>query len=530
MTLQQNINRIQTTHIGSLPRPHDLLDLMKAKFAGQPVDQAALDKTTAVAVMNCVRKQVECGIDIVTDGEFSKPGFFTYIQERLEGYEARPGQKLLIFQKETAAFPEYYAQYFKEAMMGGTIVPIMPVVCTGPIKYRGERAVQRDIDNLKGAAKAAGIDNDHVFLPATAPSGVGINEHYKSDEEYFHAVAAALNKEYHAIIASGILLQVDDPFLPDIFMEPDLDQAQMKRRAEIYVEATNAALNGIPAERVRFHTCYGVNEGPRIFEAALADIIQYVLKINAGSYSFEGANPQTRARVPPVRDHQNSGRQSAVPGRDHARKQHCRASRDHRGANPALRQPGGARKRHGGCRLRILLPGSLQDRGPSDGRLGKIQGATAGSRYRQQEALERALTNTRREETMQRFAAFLLGAAVGTAPVLSAAAADHVTLGFMTSLSGPNASVGTEIRDGMQLAVDQLGGKIGGLPARVIIEDDQQKADVARQLAEKFVKSDKVDAVIGFSFSNLMLAVYRPLIDFADNRYQLKSGPVADRR
>jgi 5-methyltetrahydropteroyltriglutamate--homocysteine methyltransferase len=105
-------------------------------------------------------------------------------------------------------------------------------------------------------------------------------------------VAAALNKEYHAIIDSGILLQVDDPFLPDIFMEPALDQAQMKRRAEIYVEATNTALKGIPAERVRFHTCYGVNEGPRIFEAALADIIEYVLKIDAGSYSFEGANPR----------------------------------------------------------------------------------------------------------------------------------------------------------------------------------------------------------------------------------------------
>jgi 5-methyltetrahydropteroyltriglutamate--homocysteine methyltransferase len=292
MAVQQNTDRIQTTHIGSMPRPHDLLDLMKAKFADQPVDQTTLDAKIASAVMDCVRKQVECGIDIVTDGEFSKPGFFTYIQERLEGYESRPGQKLLLFQKETAAFPEYYAQYFKEAMMGGTIVPIVPVVCTGPIKYRGEKSVQRDIQNIKAAAKAAGIPNDHVFLPATAPSGVGINQYYKSDEEYFHAVADALSHEYRAIIDAGILLQVDDPFLPDIFMEPDLDQKQMKRRAEIYVEAINAALKGIPAERVRFHTCYGVNEGPRIFEAALADIIDYVLQINAGSYSFECANPR----------------------------------------------------------------------------------------------------------------------------------------------------------------------------------------------------------------------------------------------
>jgi 5-methyltetrahydropteroyltriglutamate--homocysteine methyltransferase len=292
MGLQQNRDHIQTTHIGSLPRPHDLLDLMKAKFAGQKIDQAALDAKIAAAVKECVRRQVECGVEIVTDGEFSKPGFFTYIQERLEGFEARPNQKLLLFQKEIAAFPEYYAQYFKEAMMGGTIVPIVPVVCTGPVKYRGEAPLRRDIDNIKAAATAAGVANDHVFLPATAPSGVGINEYYKTDEEYLHALAAELSKEYRAIVDSGILLQVDDPFLPDIFMEPDLDAAQMKRRAEIYVEAINTALAGIPAERVRFHTCYGINEGPRLFEAALADIIHYVLKINAGSYSFECANPR----------------------------------------------------------------------------------------------------------------------------------------------------------------------------------------------------------------------------------------------
>jgi 5-methyltetrahydropteroyltriglutamate--homocysteine methyltransferase len=292
MGLQQNRDHIQTTHIGSLPRPHDLLDLMKAKFAGQKINQAALDAKIAAAVKECVRRQVECGVEIVTDGEFSKPGFFTYIQERLEGFEARPNQKLLLFQKEIAAFPEYYAQYFKEAMMGGTIVPIVPVVCTGPVKYRGEAPLRRDIDNIKAAATAAGVANDHVFLPATAPSGVGINEYYKTDEEYFHALAAELSKEYRAIVDSGILLQVDDPFLPDIFMEPDLDSAQMKRRAEIYVEAINTALAGIPAERVRFHTCYGINEGPRLFEAALADIIHYVLKINAGSYSFECANPR----------------------------------------------------------------------------------------------------------------------------------------------------------------------------------------------------------------------------------------------
>jgi 5-methyltetrahydropteroyltriglutamate--homocysteine methyltransferase len=292
MTLQQNTDHIQTTHIGSLPRPHAVLDLMKAKFTGQPFDEAKFETLLAQAVNDVVRKQVDCGIEIVTDGEFSKPGFFTYIQERLEGFEARPGQKMKLFVQEVAAFPDYYKEYFKTAMMGGAVVALSPVVCVGPVKYRGEKFVRRDIANVKKAAAAAGVPDHHVFLPATAASGVGLNEYYKNDEEYFHALAAELGKEYRAIADAGILVQIDDPFLPDIFFEPDLDRAQMQRRAKIYVEATNAALKGIPPERVRFHTCYGINEGPRLYEAALADIIEYVLKINAGSYSFEAANPR----------------------------------------------------------------------------------------------------------------------------------------------------------------------------------------------------------------------------------------------
>jgi 5-methyltetrahydropteroyltriglutamate--homocysteine methyltransferase len=292
MALQQNTDRIQTTHIGSLPRPHRLLDAMKAKYSGQPHDPTAFQQALRVAVADVVRKQIDCGIDIVTDGEFSKPGFFTYIRERLEGFESRPNVKIKLFEQEVAAFPEYYEQYFKQAMMGGAIVSLGPVVCVGPVKYRGERLVQIDIDNVKAAAAAAGVANEHVFLPATAPSGVGINEYYKSDEDYFHALAAEMAKEYRAIVDAGVLVQIDDPFLPDIFFELGRDDSQKKRRAEIYVEAINTGLKGIPPERVRFHTCYGINEGPRIYEAALADIIEYVLKINAGSYSFEAANPR----------------------------------------------------------------------------------------------------------------------------------------------------------------------------------------------------------------------------------------------
>ena len=139
------------------------------------------------------------------------------------------------------------------------------------------------------------------------PAGVGINEYYASEEEYFHALAAELAKEYRAIVAAGILVQVDDPFLCDILVDPALDDAQKQRRAELYVAATNAALDGIPAEMVRFHTCYGINEGPRLFEAALADVVEHMFRVDAGSYSFEAANPRheheyhlfERIKVPP---------------------------------------------------------------------------------------------------------------------------------------------------------------------------------------------------------------------------------------
>jgi 5-methyltetrahydropteroyltriglutamate--homocysteine methyltransferase len=288
----QNKDHIQITHIGSLPRPHNLLDQIKAKYTGQAYDERNFDAMLAQSVADAVRKQVECGIDYITDGEFSKPGFFSYIQARLEGFEPRPNQKFTMFEKEVSAFPEYYEQYFKDAMLGGAAVKAVPMVCVGPVKYRGEQLLQTDIANVKAAAKAAGVADDHVFLPATAPSGVGRNEYYKSDEEYFQALAGELGKEYRAIVDAGLLVQIDDPFLPDIFVNPRFDTKQMKRWAEIYVEATNSALKGIPQERVRFHTCYGINEGPRIHEAALADIIQYVLKVKAGQFSFECANPR----------------------------------------------------------------------------------------------------------------------------------------------------------------------------------------------------------------------------------------------
>lgn len=292
MGLQQNSERIRTTHVGSLPRPRALLDALRARLRGELHDESAYARLLARSVAEVVRRQSECGIDFVTDGEYSKPGFFTYIQERLEGFEPRPGARRRSFELEVRAFPEYYEEYFDHAMFGGTLVPLTPVACVGPIRYRGRAALERDIENVKAAARAAGLSLDRVFLPATAPSGVGANEYYASEEAYLEALAQALGQEYRAIIDAGLLLQIDDPGLSEVFSDPSLDEAGQRRRAQLYVEATNAALAGIPPDRVRFHTCYGINEGPRIHEADLAQVIGLAFAVNAGLLSFEAANPR----------------------------------------------------------------------------------------------------------------------------------------------------------------------------------------------------------------------------------------------
>jgi 5-methyltetrahydropteroyltriglutamate--homocysteine methyltransferase len=288
--MKRSADRILTTHIGSLPRPADLLDMMKAKLSGAGYDQGAYDARVRRAVAECVRQQADCGLDILADGEMSKPGFFTYVKERLEGFEPRPGAGPKLFAAEREAFPEYYEEYFARRMLGGSIAPMAPMFCVGPVRYRGQTALQKDLDNLKAAL--AGVPHVEAFVPSVAPSGVGHNGYYKSYEEYLFAVGEALRTEYLAIVEAGFLLQIDEPFIADIFVEPGLDDAQMHKKAALYVEAINHALRGIAPEKVRFHTCYGINEGPRIHEAALAQIIGHMLKVEAQAYSFEAANPR----------------------------------------------------------------------------------------------------------------------------------------------------------------------------------------------------------------------------------------------
>jgi 5-methyltetrahydropteroyltriglutamate--homocysteine methyltransferase len=289
--MNTGIDRILTTHVGSLPRPKNLLDLMAARTAGEPLDEATYDSVVTAEIAGIVKKQTDAGLDIVGDGELSKTGFFLYVRDRLEGFEPRPDKKIHQFHAEVAAFPEYYSEYFARAMFGGGVIaPVIPLFCVGPVKYVGKKDLQKDLENLGQAV--SGVDCVGAFVPSTAPSGVGYNDYYQTNEEFFEAVAEAMRVEYLAIVEAGFSLQIDDPFLTDIFVDPELDDRQRRKKADLYVEGINHALRGIPEGKVRFHTCYGINEGPRIHEAALADVVGHMLQINAGTYSFEAANPR----------------------------------------------------------------------------------------------------------------------------------------------------------------------------------------------------------------------------------------------
>jgi 5-methyltetrahydropteroyltriglutamate--homocysteine methyltransferase len=288
INMKRSTDRILTTQVGSLPRPKNLLDMMKAKVSGEPYDPDAYARQVRSAVAEAIRKQVENGIDIPTDGEQSKPGFFTYVSERLTGFEPKPGAGSAMFEAEVEAFPEYYEQYFSQAMLGGSVAPVVPLVCTGPVSYRGQEAVREDIGNLKAALE--GVNAEELFMPSVAPSGVGTNEYYQTEEEYLYAVAEAMHTEYKAIVDAGFIVQIDDPFLTEVYSYSSLSATERRREAEMFVEALNHGLQGIPSEKVRFHTCYGINEGPRVHDAPLKDILDVMFKVNADAYSFEAAN------------------------------------------------------------------------------------------------------------------------------------------------------------------------------------------------------------------------------------------------
>jgi 5-methyltetrahydropteroyltriglutamate--homocysteine methyltransferase len=293
--MKRSTERILTTFVGSLARPPDLVELLKTKESGQPYDRQKFDGRVKSAVAEIVRRQAEAGVDIVSDGEQSKAGFVNYIGERLAGFEPRPAPPRAgpwAGSREIIDFPEYYEWYSRAR--GPSVGPSTALVCTGPIAYKGQDALRRDIENFKAALKEVKVEE--VFMPATSPANVEAqrkNEYYATEEAYLYAIAEAMREEYNAIIAAGFLLQVDDPRLVTYYnATPGSTVEQCRKWAELRVEAVNYALKNIPPEKVRFHTCYGINIGPRIHDMALKDMVDIMLRVNAGAYSFEAGNPR----------------------------------------------------------------------------------------------------------------------------------------------------------------------------------------------------------------------------------------------
>jgi 5-methyltetrahydropteroyltriglutamate--homocysteine methyltransferase len=291
--MKRSDRRLLTTHVGSLPRPQDLMEMMEAKQAGRSFDEEAHAARLRSAVEEIVRRQAELGLDVVNDGELGKPSFVTYVHERLGGFEPGPPRgNPWARSREVQSFPEYY-----EAAARSGASPAgrqFRMRCTGPITYKDPMPLQRDIANLQAALR--GLSVEEAFLPAISPSNIedwNENQYYKTDEEYLFAIAEAMRVEYQAIVSAGLLLQVDDPRLVTYYiLHPEASVEDCRRWAAVRVEALNHALRGIPEDRIRYHTCYGINMGPRLHDMELKDIVDILLKVRAGAYSFEASNPR----------------------------------------------------------------------------------------------------------------------------------------------------------------------------------------------------------------------------------------------
>jgi 5-methyltetrahydropteroyltriglutamate--homocysteine methyltransferase len=286
--LDERHRRILTTHTGSLPRPDALSALLFARMTQQPHDPGKLADLSAEAVATIVKTQADLGIDVVSDGEQSKTSFQAYAADRLAGIEPitpAAGERRT---RENIAFPTFY----RDGAHSGSARPRW--ACTGPIKYVGQEALAADLRNLKGALR--GTPSADAFMPSVSPSscaGFMENRYYKSDEEHAFAVAEAMREEYETIVAAGFQVQIDDPRLAMHYMlSPDEDVGEARTWARRRVEVLNHALRNIPPERVRHHTCYGINMGPRVSDMEMKHLADIIVTIRAGFYSFEMANPR----------------------------------------------------------------------------------------------------------------------------------------------------------------------------------------------------------------------------------------------
>ncbi len=286
--MQRSTERFLTTHTGSLPRPEDLIRMMYAKEGGVPVDGAALNTRVRAAVAEVVRKQAEAGVDLVNDGEMSKPSYATYVKDRLAGFG---GTGNTFVYQDLAAFPNLEKRVFGDPGRSRRKTP----ACNAPIEVRDAQAARDDVDNLKaalGPTKAVG-----AFMSAASPGVVALffrNDHYPSQEAYLAAIAEAMRHEYETIAKAGIVLQID---CPDLAMGrhiqfADLSLQEFRKRARLNVEALNHALSNIPPEQLRMHLCWGNYEGPHHCDVPLSDVIDIVFLARPNAISLEAANPR----------------------------------------------------------------------------------------------------------------------------------------------------------------------------------------------------------------------------------------------
>src|SRR6516225_3598242 len=286
--MKRSIERFLTTHTGSLPRPEDLVRTMFAKEESVPVDPVALKVRIRSAVAAIVEKQIEAGIDVVNDGEMSKPSYATYIKDRLDGYggESHP----LIYQ-DLVDFPEFARRVFGDPGRSRRKTP----GCNSPISVRDPAAAETDVDNLKAALARANAAE--AFLSAASPGVISLffhNGHYPSEEAYLYAIAEAMRQEYETIANAGLILQID---CPDLAMGrhiqyATLSVAEFRTKARLHIEVLNYALANIPADRLRLHLCWGNYEGPHHCDVPLKDIIETVFLAKPSGLSFEAANPR----------------------------------------------------------------------------------------------------------------------------------------------------------------------------------------------------------------------------------------------
>jgi 5-methyltetrahydropteroyltriglutamate--homocysteine methyltransferase len=316
--MKRSDDRILTTHVGSLIRPKDLQDFLRLKQAGKPYDEAAYRACLRQSVAGVVKRQAEAGVDVVSDGEFGKSiSWSQYVLERLSGFERRPIRTETANPFKRGADRERFSEFYAELDAQDGVATTMDSVCVGPIAYTGQALLQRDIDNFKAALKGAAVEE--AFLPVAAPASVipdRKNEYYKSDDDMLAAIGRAMHAEYKGIVDAGFLVQLDDARNAVTFdrMVPPATFADYRRWLERQVEVINMAIEGIPADRIRYHVCWGSWPGPHTTDVPLRDIVDLILKVKVGAYVIEAANPRHEHEWKVWKDVKLAPGQVLIPG------------------------------------------------------------------------------------------------------------------------------------------------------------------------------------------------------------------------